>query len=82
MFGRTNKGGVASMAIAIRSNGQISYPFLSEGAFTPALAVREAGPVGAPKPRLLDRVRGAIAARHYGHRTEKALLLQADKVIE
>ena len=26
----------------------------------------------APKPRLLDRVRQAIAARHYSRRTEKA----------
>ena len=47
MFGRTNKGSVASMAIAIRSNGQISYPFLSAGAFTAVLAVREPGPAGA-----------------------------------
>ena len=62
------------MAIAIRSNGQISYPFLSAGAFTAALAVRETGPAGAPKPRLLDRVREAIAARHYSHSTEKAYI--------
>ena len=62
------------MAIAIRSNGRISYPFLSAGAFTVALAVRETGPAGAPKPRLLDRVREAIAARHYSHRTEKAYI--------
>jgi hypothetical protein len=62
------------MAISIRSNGQVSYPFRSAGAFTPALTVREAGPVGAPKPRLLDRVREAIAARHYSHRTEKAYI--------
>jgi integrase len=72
MFGRTNIGSVANMALAIRSNGQIPYPLLSAGAFTPALAVRETGPVGAPKPRLLDRVREAIGARHYSHRTEKA----------
>ena len=51
------------MAIAIRSNGQISYPFLSAGAFTAALAVRETGPAGAPKPRLLDRVREAMGLR-------------------
>ena len=50
------------MAIAIRSNGQISYPFLSAGAFTAALTVRETGPAGAPKLRLLDRVREAIKA--------------------
>ena len=29
-------------------------------------------PVGAPKPRLLDRVRAAIQARHYSRRTESA----------
>jgi hypothetical protein len=34
--------------------------------------VREAGPPEAPKPRLLDRVRQAIGARHYSRRTEKA----------
>ena len=34
--------------------------------------VREAGPVGAPKPRLLDRVRETVRARHYSRRTEKA----------
>jgi integron integrase len=62
------------MAIAIRSNGQISYPFLSAGAFTAGLAVREFGQAGAPKPRLLDRVREAIAAKHYSHRTEKAYI--------
>ena len=39
------------MAIAIRSNGRISYPFLSAGAFTAAPAVRETGPAGAPRPR-------------------------------
>src|SRR3970040_2608477 len=36
------------------------------------LCVREAGPADAPKPRLLDRVRAAIRARHYSLRTEKA----------
>ena len=60
------------MASAIRSNSQISYPILSAGAVTATLAVRETGPAGAPKPRLLDRVREAIRARHYSRRTEKA----------
>jgi integron integrase len=37
-----------------------------------ALAVREtAAPPQAPKPRLLDRVREAVRARHYSRRTEK-----------
>jgi len=58
--------------VALRSSSQWSYPMLSAGAFTASLAVREAGPAGAPKPRLLDRVREAIRARHYSRRTEKA----------
>src|SRR5229473_8195700 len=36
------------------------------------LAVREIGPTSAAKPRLLDRVRDAIRARHYSRRTEEA----------
>jgi site-specific recombinase XerC len=36
------------------------------------LVVCEAGPGEASKPRLLARVRQAIAARHYSRRTEKA----------
>jgi hypothetical protein len=60
------------MVIAFRPNSQIAYPIPSAGAFTAALAVREAGLAGAPKPRLLDRVRETIRARHYSHRTEKA----------
>jgi integron integrase len=50
----------------------VSYPALSPDAQTPSLAVRETGPGDAPKPRLLDRVRHAIRARHYSRRTEKA----------
>src|SRR6266849_10354740 len=38
------------------------------------LAVREIGPAPAAKPRLLDRVRDAIRARHYSRRTEKAYI--------
>jgi integrase len=48
---------------------------LSPAAADPAprlLAVRETGPAGVTKPRLLDRVRQAISARHYSRRTEKA----------
>ena len=36
------------------------------------LAAREASPPAARSPRLLDRVRQAIRARHYSRRTEKA----------
>ena len=34
--------------------------------------VRETTPVTPPKPRLLDRVRTALRARHYSRRTEQA----------
>jgi len=37
-----------------------------------SIAARETGPVGPSKPRLLDRVRQNISARHYSRRTEKA----------
>ena len=33
---------------------------------------REAGPPTPPKPRLLDRVRAAVRARHFSYRTEEA----------
>jgi hypothetical protein len=60
------------MGIVIpRQSHSISYPASPEGAFT-APAVCEVGPAGAPKPRLLDRVREAIRTRHYSRRTEKA----------
>jgi hypothetical protein len=36
-----------------------------------SLAIRETPTQGYPKPRLLDRVRDAIRARHYSRRTEK-----------
>jgi hypothetical protein len=53
-----------------RHSHPISYRASPEGALA-TLAVREVRPVGAPKSRLLDRVRAAIRARHYS-RTEKA----------
>lgn len=34
--------------------------------------VRERPEVPAPRPKLLDRVRSALRARHYSRRTEKA----------
>lgn len=53
--------------VGLRSGAAVTYAAESE----PRLAVREA-PAGAPKPRLLDRVREAIRVRHYSRRTEKA----------
>ncbi len=41
------------------------------------LAIREQAPAGAPKPKLLDRVRRAIRTRHFSYRTEKAYAGQA-----
>ena len=59
--------------VALRSSRSFSYPTVSESsALVFALRVGEADPTGAPKPRLLDRVRAAIRARHYSRRTEKA----------
>jgi hypothetical protein len=51
-----------------RQSHPISYRASPEGAFT-TLAVHEVGAVGAPKPRLLDRVRAALRTRHYSRRT-------------
>src|SRR6266478_5524416 len=52
--------------------GHLSYLLLSEDTLAATPRVREAGPGGAPKPRLLDRVRETVRARHYSRRTEKA----------
>jgi len=57
-----------------RSSGAISYSVSSRGALVATLAVREAGSAGPPKPRLLDRVREAVRARHYSRRTEKTYI--------
>ena len=57
--------------VAFRSSNPISYPIWSGSRVTATLAVREARLGGAPKPRLLDRVREAVRTRHYSRRTEK-----------
>jgi integron integrase len=69
-----HKGSRQDMArVALRSSRSFSYPTAAESsALAFALRVGEADPTGAPKPRLLDRVRAAIRARHYSRRTEKA----------
>ena len=58
--------------VALRSSGPVLYPAGSDHVIAPALVARETGPSAAPKPRLLDRVRQAVRARHYSRRTEKA----------
>jgi hypothetical protein len=50
---------------------KVSDHVLSSGAFCAPLAVHAAGPPASPKPRLLDRVRDAVRARHHSRRTEK-----------
>lgn len=50
----------------------IRYPPVTAVRPRPAAGVSEPGPRSAPKPKLLDRVRDALRARHYSHRTEKA----------
>jgi len=57
--------------VALRSTDPVSFPASSGCALRGPLAVREARPPTAPKPRLLDRVRETIRARHYSRRTEK-----------
>jgi integron integrase len=54
------------------TNALRPYRVSPPGVLAGTLVVRETGPGGAPKPRLLDRVRHAISARHYSRRTEKA----------
>ncbi len=56
--------------VALQSTGTLRYPTLRCHDGAVALAVRETSPGVAPKPRLLDRVRETIRARHYSRRTE------------
>jgi hypothetical protein len=59
-------------SVALRASRFFSYPTASESsALACTLRVGEADPTGASKPRLLDRVRAAIRARHYSRRTDK-----------
>jgi integron integrase len=53
-----------------RSLGPLAYAVEREGAY--GVMVRETGPPVAPRPRLLDRVRDAVRARHLSRRTEEA----------
>jgi hypothetical protein len=57
--------------ISLASRRLLRYPPTSECKAVGTACVREADP-RTPKPRLLDRVREPIRARHYSHRTEKA----------
>jgi integron integrase len=63
----------AIVGVAMRAAGgatTIQYPREPMPGRPPA--VREPGPAGSSKPRLLDQVRQTVRARHYSRRTEKA----------
>jgi Phage integrase, N-terminal SAM-like domain len=63
------QGGSRPMAmLGVQPRPPRSYAVAAPARF----AVREAGPVAAPKPRLLDRVRQTLRSRHYSRRTEEA----------
>ena len=51
--------------VAFSSRRSVVYAAVRDEAAYAGLAVREAGPADAPKPRLLDRVRAALRARHF-----------------
>jgi hypothetical protein len=58
--------------IRVHGHPLTMYVALPDGGWrgSPA-AVREHSPGRAAKPRLLDRVRGALRTRHYSRRTEE-----------
>jgi Phage integrase, N-terminal SAM-like domain len=59
--------------VKVHRNVAPEYVALSEGGWCgSAAAVRDTNPAAPPKPRLLDRTREAVRARHDSHRTEKA----------
>jgi integron integrase len=56
----------------VSSGAALVYSSVGDDVALAARAGREATAQGTPRPRLLDRVRDAIRARHYSRRTEKA----------
>ena len=54
----------------VQSSGKVSYRTASCGVSASLRFVGESRPADTPKPRLLDRVRAALRARHYSRRTE------------
>jgi integrase len=62
----------ATGMVAVRPSRRVVDAVAPDETLGTRLLVRERDPAEAPKPRLLDRVRQAIGARHYSHRTEKA----------
>ena len=54
-----------------KPTSSIRYPLRARDS-TAAMVFQEGPPAGPPPPRLLDRVRAALRARHYSLRTEEA----------
>ena len=65
----------------IRPRLSITYPTTSETTRGRGYVVRESAPDGPPKPRLLDRVRQTLRARHYSRRTERAYVFWIKRYI-
>ncbi len=56
-----------------QTSASVSYAAFPEGSRRgSAFTVLESSPPGPGRPRLLDRVREALRARHYSRRTEDA----------
>ena len=58
--------------VALCPSRHVVYAVAPKDTLGARLLLRETSPAEAPRPRLLDRVRQAIVARHYSRRTEKA----------
>jgi hypothetical protein len=60
------------LMVVLQSGGPVRYAAAAGAPLAAPFVACETGPGEPPKPRLLDRVREAIRARHYSRRTEKA----------
>jgi hypothetical protein len=58
--------------VILQLRAPVSHAAVRHVAIVPAFAARETTHACPPKPRLLNRVRHALRARHESRRTEKA----------
>lgn len=58
--------------VTLQPHAPVSCTAARNVADVSAFVIRETPQTGPPKPRLLDRVRQALQARHASRRTEKA----------
>jgi integron integrase len=65
----------------VRLGERLTYPTASEIPRDAWWVLREPAPDGPPKPKLLDRVRQTLRARHYSRRTEKAYVFWIKRYI-